>query len=65
VDATTQIKEGSEVRIRVVGVRADPQDMVSREVVLCMARVPAVHARCRVAAAGSHLLHVSRRRWRL
>jgi DNA-directed RNA polymerase subunit E'/Rpb7 len=28
-DATSQIKEGSEVRIRIVGVRADPQDMVS------------------------------------
>lgn len=28
-DATTQIKEGTEVRIRIVGVRADPQDMVS------------------------------------
>eukprot|EP00775_Hariotina_reticulata_P002016 gene2016-2338_t len=27
LDASTQIKEGSEVRIRIVGVRADPSDM--------------------------------------
>jgi hypothetical protein len=27
-DATTQIKEGTEVRIKIVGVRADPLDMV-------------------------------------
>jgi hypothetical protein len=27
-DATTQIKEGTEVRIKIVGVRADPHDMV-------------------------------------
>lgn len=31
VDATTQIKEGVEVRIKVVGVRADTQGMVSIE----------------------------------
>jgi len=28
VDATTQIKEGTEVRIKIVGVRVDPGDMV-------------------------------------
>jgi hypothetical protein len=28
-DATTQIKEGTEVRVRIVGVRADAHDMVS------------------------------------
>lgn len=27
-DATSQIKEGTEVRIKIVGVRADPHDMV-------------------------------------
>jgi hypothetical protein len=29
-DATSQIKEGTEVRIKIVGVRADPHDMVRR-----------------------------------
>lgn len=35
-DQSQQIKEGSEVRIKVVGVRADTQDMVSAETPLDM-----------------------------
>jgi hypothetical protein len=55
-DATTQIKEGTEVRIKIVGVRADPLDMVRLEVQLAVAR-PAPHA-CQCPFALAHVMHL-------
>jgi hypothetical protein len=47
-DATSQIKEGSEVRIKIVGVRADPQDMV-RAVLLCILLESVSYACCAIS----------------